>query len=102
MSDAANTGATIDFAAIDAQVKNMSQDELIKLVTAAKVKQKVATKKYYNPTAAKNQRLKRAAFLKEAEKALAAAGLMDQIKANVDIQVAEELADQEENETSNA
>jgi hypothetical protein len=93
---------TIDFAAIDAQVQNMSQEELIKLVTAAKVKQKVATKKYYNPAAAKAQRLKRAAFLKQAEAALAKAGLMEQIKAEVDVQVAEELADQEETETVNS
>lgn len=51
---------TIDISAFEAELANMSEEDLRKSLLDIKVKQKIATKKYYNPEAAKAQRQKAA------------------------------------------
>jgi len=54
----------INIAELESQISQLSPEELKQQLLDAKVKQRVATKKYYNPEAAKRQRDKRAATLK--------------------------------------
>lgn len=67
-----STTATINLDELQAKVKAMSPEELQKIVFDAKVKQRVATKKYYNPETAKRARLKKAEEIKAAAAQLAA------------------------------
>lgn len=90
MSDT-NTGLNINLDEIKAQVATMDMDALREMVTKAKVRQRVATKKYYNPETAKKARLKAAAQLKAAEEALKAAGLWGQVENEIKARVDEEL-----------
>lgn len=81
----------IDFGAIEAQLQNLDKDALLKLVVDARVKQRVATKKYYNADAAKLQRQKRAAQIKAAADLIAKMGLTKELEAQIDAGVAEAL-----------
>lgn len=87
----------INVAELEAQISQLSPEELKQQLLDAKVKQRVATKKYYNPETAKKARDKRTATLKaqaELAKTMPAtkegfANLYEQILAE-----ANELADQ--------
>lgn len=56
--------AVIDLDAIQADIGKMSEEDLRKTLLDMKVKEKVATGKYYNPETAKKARLKAAATKK--------------------------------------
>jgi len=92
----------IDIAALENEISQMSPEDLKQQLLDAKVRQKVATKKYYNPETAKKARVKKAETLK-AQAALAKtmpaskpgfANLYEQILAE-----ANEIADQKLGET---
>jgi hypothetical protein len=96
----------INIEEIQSQLAGMDKEALIALVTEARVKQRVATKKYYNPETAKKARQKKAEMLKLAAVQLEKLGLMGEVKARVDAGVAEKLGDtdvsDEDDETSAA
>lgn len=100
MSDQ-NTAPVIDMAAIEAEVQNMDLDALRKAVLDATVKQRVATKKWYNPETARKARQKKAAFLAKAREILAQKGLLDSVKEEAG-RLADEAIAQEEPETVEA
>ncbi len=97
----------IDIEALKAELESLSEEDLRKQLLDAKVRQRVATKKYYNPESARNQRLKRAEKLKQMQeraKGMPATdskygNLWEQIQAEAtaeaDRQLAEEEAEQE-------
>jgi hypothetical protein len=94
MSDTA-----INLDSIQAEVANMDLEALKAAVLKAKVKQKVATKKYYNPEAAKRARDKRAAELKAMTELLRSKGLLDEVEAQARQQADEQLATEAAEET---
>lgn len=91
--------ADIDLSQIEAQIAELSPEQLREQLTQIKTRQKVAQKKYYNPERAKLQRAAAAAKLKALEAAARAAGIYDEIeaaaKAAADAKLAEEEAEQE-------
>lgn len=86
--------AVIDLDAIQAELGSMSEEDLRKTLLDMKVKEKVTTKKYYNPETAKKARQKMAAK-KQALIALAKAnGWFDQINEQANVLAAEKLAEE--------
>jgi len=97
----------IDVQELEAQIEKLSPEELKKMLLDAKVRQRVTSKKYYNPETAKKARDKKALVLKaqaEAAKNLPAtdgksANLYEQILSEAavlaDQKLAEEAAEQE-------
>jgi hypothetical protein len=96
----------INVAELEQEIGKLTPEELKQQLLDAKVKQRVATKKYYNPETAKKARQKRSAILsKQAElaKSMAAtkpgfANLYDQIMAEANEIADAKLADQEADE----
>lgn len=86
----------INLEQISAEVESLSLEDLKKAVLDAKVKQRVATKKYYNPEAAKATRQKRAAELKAMENRLKEEGLYDEIMKQAAIDADAKLSEEEE------
>ncbi len=76
MSDENTTDINIED--ILAEVGNMSMEELQAAVVEKKARQRVATKKYYNPEAAKLQRQRAAAKVKVMEQKLLESGMTEQ------------------------
>lgn len=87
--------ANIDLGAISAEVDGLSLDELKEQVLKAKVRQMVATKKYYNPETAKKTRLKAAAKMKAMFAKLKEAGLYDDLMKEAGEQADAQLAAEE-------
>lgn len=79
----------IDIKAIEADVAKLSQEELFKALVDIKSKQRIATKKYYNPETAKRQRQKRAEFQKLLSAKAKELGIYDEI-----LEAASEVADE--------
>lgn len=93
----------LNIAELEAQVGQLTHEELKQQLLDAKVKQRVATKKYYNPEAAKALRAKKAATQKaqaELAKTMPAtkegfANLYEQILAEANEIADQKLADEE-------
>lgn len=79
----------IDLASIEADISKLSKEELFKALVDIKSKQRIATKKYYNPETAKKQRQKRAAFAKALADKAKELGIYDEI-----VEAASEVADE--------
>lgn len=90
-----STGATIDFAAIEAEVNQLSQEQIKEQLVKLKARQIKATKAYYDPAKAKVQRQKKAAEMAALVKAAQAAGIYDQVLEAAKAQAASEMADDE-------
>lgn len=90
----------IDLAAINAEVDGLSLEDLKEQVLKAKVRQMVATKKYYNPETAKKTRVKRAAMLKVMFEKLKAAGVYDDVMKQAGELADEQLAEQDGTEVA--
>lgn len=84
--------ATFDLDSINAELESMSEEDLRKTLLDMKVKQKVATGKYYNPEAAKVQRQKAAAKQKALIQLAKDRGLYDEINAAAKAKADEVLA----------
>lgn len=69
----------IDLGAIEAELAKMTPEELKAQLVEIKARQKVATKKYYNPETAKKARLKKAAQVQAMMELAAKMGLIEQI-----------------------
>lgn len=54
----------IDIKAIEAEIGKLSKEDLFRQLVDIKAKQRIATKKYYNPETARKQRLRRAEVVK--------------------------------------
>lgn len=80
--------ATIDLSKIDQEVGSMAETELRQFVLDTKVRQRVATKKYYNADAAKVRRQAQAAKYQAACEQLRKLGKFDEV-----MEAAEEEAD---------
>lgn len=97
----------IDLAAIEAELSQLTPEQMKQQLLDAKVKQKVATKKYYNPETARKARLKKAEQLKQIAakaKGMAAtkpgfANLYEQIEAEAKELAEEKLAEESGQET---
>ena len=93
----------IDLAALEADIAQLSPEDLKKQLLDAKVRQKVATKKYYNADTAKKARQKKAAILKaqaELAKTMPSTdarykNLYEQIMAEAEEVAAEKLGENE-------
>lgn len=74
-------------------VNSMTDEQIREIVLANKVRQKVATKKYYNPESAKALRQRKQAELRAMTEILASRGLLDEVNkqasALADAQLAE-------------
>lgn len=79
--------AVIDLDAIQAELGAMSEEDLRKTLLDMKVKEKVTTKKYYNPETAKKARQKMAATKKAIIELAKAKGFYDEINATADAAV---------------
>jgi Na+-translocating ferredoxin:NAD+ oxidoreductase RnfG subunit len=82
-------------------VNNLTDEQIREIVLANKVRQKVATKKYYNAETAKLSRQRKAAELRAMTEILAKRGLLDEVNAQAaalaDAQLAEEeIVDEQE------
>ena len=75
------TGQELDLSAIEAEISNMSQDDLYKELLDIRTKQRTAALKNRNPESAKKARLKRMARIKALMEAAKAAGVLDKINA---------------------
>lgn len=85
---------TIDINALKAEVEGLSEADLRELVLSTKVRQMVATKKYYNPETAKRARQKAAEKYNLAVAALKASGQYDEIMAQAKEMAEEKLANE--------
>lgn len=74
-------GAVIDLDAIQAEMANMSEEDLRKTLLDMKVKEKVNTKKYYNADTAKKQREKATAKRKALIELAKSRGFYDEINS---------------------
>lgn len=96
----------VDYAELEAQLNQMTPEELKKQLLDAKVKQRIATKKYYNPETAKKARDKKSAMIKaqaDAARKLPAtdgksANLYEQIMAEASRLADEKLGESEAEE----
>lgn len=91
----------IDIAALEAQVSQLSQEDLIKQLVEIKTRQKVAQKKYYNPETAKKARLKRAEEIKIMTKMAQDLGLLAGINEQASKAAAEKLGESEAEDDAN-
>lgn len=87
--------AEIDLSAIEAQIAAMTPEEIKKQLTDIKTRQKITTKKYYNPEAAKKQRQKKAAEIAAMVEAAKKLGIYDQVMAEAGVAADAKLADAE-------
>lgn len=83
---------TIDFAALEAELAKMSPEELKAQLIDLKTKQKIATKKYYNPEAAAKQRKIREAKNKAMVELAKKLGLFEAIDAEATKRATAKLA----------
>lgn len=88
----------IDLNAITAEVNQLSEEDLRKALVEMKTKQKVSTKKYYNPETAKAARQKKAAVFAAMVAQAKALGLYDQIDAEASEAAEAKLAEADEAE----
>lgn len=94
--------AELDIEKMSAEINSMSVEDLKKQILDAKVKQRVASKKYYNPESAKKQRLKRAEELKQMVAKAKELGIYDDIMSQAQVEADAKLAAEEVEETVEA
>lgn len=90
--------AELDIEKMSAEIESMSVEDLKKQVLDAKVKQRVASKKYYNPESAKKQRVKRAAELAQMVARAKELGIYDDIMKEAAEEADAKLASEEAEE----
>lgn len=88
----------LNFNELESKVQGMSKEDLIKALVDIKSKQAIATKKYYNPEKAKEQRRKQAAVREAMVAKAKELGIYDEIVKTAREVADEKLAEQEESE----